>query len=149
MWAKNKQSGFTIVELLIVIVVIGILAAITIVAYNGIQERARVATAQSDLANIAKKMGLYYAQYGEYPDTVAEIQAAKISTTNKGADSAIYCGNSSGYAVILNEKSDLTGRQFKIGTGISLAEVNPKLSWGGTPLCASTPYPPMLWNDFW
>jgi prepilin-type N-terminal cleavage/methylation domain-containing protein len=41
MWAKQKQSAFTIVELLIVIVVIGILAAITIVAYNGIQTRAR------------------------------------------------------------------------------------------------------------
>lgn len=40
MWAKNKKPGFTIVELLIVIVVIGILAAITIVAYNGIQQRA-------------------------------------------------------------------------------------------------------------
>ena len=35
-----RQKGFTIVELLIVIVVIGILAAITVVAYNGIQERA-------------------------------------------------------------------------------------------------------------
>lgn len=41
----QKQTGFTIVELLIVIVVIGILAAITIVAYNGIQERARMAAA--------------------------------------------------------------------------------------------------------
>jgi prepilin-type N-terminal cleavage/methylation domain-containing protein len=38
----KKQAGFTIVELLIVIVVIGILAAITIVAYNGIQDRARL-----------------------------------------------------------------------------------------------------------
>ncbi len=41
MWAKHKQSGFTIVELLIVIVVIAILAAITIVAFNGIQSRAK------------------------------------------------------------------------------------------------------------
>jgi prepilin-type N-terminal cleavage/methylation domain-containing protein len=42
MWVQNKQqSGFTIVELLIVIVVIAILAAITVVAYNGIQDRAR------------------------------------------------------------------------------------------------------------
>lgn len=42
---RNKQTGFTIVELLIVIVVIGVLAAITIVAYNGIQDRARMASA--------------------------------------------------------------------------------------------------------
>lgn len=49
-WAKQK--GFTIVELLIVIVVIGILAAITIVAYNGIQERGRVARANSDLRTL-------------------------------------------------------------------------------------------------
>ena len=55
-WAKQKQSGFTIVELLIVIVVIGILAAITIVAYNGIQNMAKLAVAQADLASSAKSL---------------------------------------------------------------------------------------------
>lgn len=55
---RNDKSGFTIVELLIVIVVIGILAAITIVAYNGIQKRTYEATVQSDLANLAKKLEL-------------------------------------------------------------------------------------------
>jgi prepilin-type N-terminal cleavage/methylation domain-containing protein len=44
----KTKSGFTIVELLIVIVVIGILAAITIVAYNGIQDRANDTSVKSD-----------------------------------------------------------------------------------------------------
>jgi len=54
-WAK-KQNGFTIVELLIVIVVIAILAAITIVAYNGIQNRAKASAAQQGASQASKKI---------------------------------------------------------------------------------------------
>ena len=56
---KVKQSGFTIVELLIVVVVIAILAAITIVAYNGIQNRAKSSAAQALANNVAKKAEAY------------------------------------------------------------------------------------------
>lgn len=52
-WAK-KQTGFTIVELLIVIVVIAILAAITIVSYNGIQSQAKASKQASDIASFEK-----------------------------------------------------------------------------------------------
>jgi prepilin-type N-terminal cleavage/methylation domain-containing protein len=51
---KSKRAGFTIVELLIVIVVIGILAAITIVAYNGIQQRGRDSARRADVSSIKK-----------------------------------------------------------------------------------------------
>ena len=51
-WAK--QNGFTIVELLIVIVVIGILAAITIVSFNGVQSKARQAKINADVVTIVK-----------------------------------------------------------------------------------------------
>ena len=66
MWAKNKQ-GFTIVELLIVIVVIAILAAISIVAYNGIQQRARNTTRVNDVVAIQKALELYRTDHGRYP----------------------------------------------------------------------------------
>lgn len=54
-WVQ-KQTGFTIVELLIVVVVIAILAAITIVAYNGIQNRAKASALQSAVSQAAKKV---------------------------------------------------------------------------------------------
>lgn len=69
MWAKQKQAGFTIVELLIVIVVIAILAAVTVVAYNGIQQRASFSKMRSELLSINKAIQLYYADNGAYPIT--------------------------------------------------------------------------------
>ena len=57
MWAQ-KQKGFTIVELLIVIVVIAILAAITVVAFNGIQDRARLSKMKADLTMLRKAVDM-------------------------------------------------------------------------------------------
>lgn len=72
---KNKQeNGFTIVELLIVIVVIGILAAITIVAYNGIQDRARTSTVTSALSQASKKIALHRVDNPDtYPANLSDI----------------------------------------------------------------------------
>ncbi len=56
---REKTSGFTIIELLIVIVVIAILATITIIAYNGIQSRAQVATVRANLSSYVKKIETY------------------------------------------------------------------------------------------
>ena len=66
----SNNSGFTIVELLVVIVVIGILAAITIVSYSGISNKAIAASLQSDLDNDAKQLKLYNVEYGYYPSTL-------------------------------------------------------------------------------
>lgn len=66
---KNNtySKGFTIVELLIVVVVIAILAAITIVAFNGVQARARDARRGADTASIKKALMLYDNTYGGVP----------------------------------------------------------------------------------
>ncbi len=63
----KSKTGFTIVELLIVIVVIAILAAISIVAYNGIQQRARDSQRQNDIVLLKKSLELYYINNGRYP----------------------------------------------------------------------------------
>lgn len=62
-----RRSGFTIVELLIVIVVIAILAAISIVAYNGIQNRSKTTSSKNAAAQVQKKIELYNASTGAYP----------------------------------------------------------------------------------
>lgn len=64
---KKTSSGFTIVEILIVIVVIAILAAISVVAYTGIQNRARDTIRSNDSTAIRKALDLYKADKGTYP----------------------------------------------------------------------------------
>lgn len=65
-WA-GQRKGFTIVELLIVIVVIGILAAITIVAYNGIQQRAKNEQIVSGMTHYVKALAAYTTDKNAYP----------------------------------------------------------------------------------
>ena len=66
----NQRQGFTIVELLVVVVLIAVLAAITVVGYNGISARATAASLQSDLSNAAKKLKMYQVDYGSYPTSI-------------------------------------------------------------------------------
>ncbi|MDN5275994.1 MAG: ral secretion pathway protein [Candidatus Saccharibacteria bacterium] len=127
MWAKNKQSGFTIVELLIVIVVIGILAAITVVAYNGIQSRANDTAVQSDLTNIAKKYELYKVDNDTYPfgGTLSLGAAFKINISKNAYDitkpyQLLNCTSSSSpgtdFAVLAVSKS---GKKFYVSSNAS------------------------------
>lgn len=79
-YMNRTTSGFTIVELLITIVVIGVLAAIAIVTYNGIQNRAYDTAVKNDLGNLRKLMELRKIELeGRYPRTQAELPDYKLS----------------------------------------------------------------------
>ncbi|CAN5119629.1 hypothetical protein BH09PAT3_BH09PAT3_2790 [soil metagenome] len=78
---KRDQKGFTIVELLIVIVVIGILAALVVTTYGGIQAKARDSKRQSDLQAVQTQIEAYYATNSFYP-SLTDLNSASWRTAN-------------------------------------------------------------------
>ena len=84
----TNQKGFTIVELLIVIVVIAILAAISIVAYTGIQSRAKTSSGQQLASQVEKKAQAFYVINNAYP-----ANYAGFAGTSEAALEGIPTGN--------------------------------------------------------
>lgn len=82
---KNKK-GFTIVELLIVIVVIGILATLVIVTFTGIQQKARNSERQTDINAVDSHVEAFHAQYGAYPTSAQLGNTAWRVKYMKGLD---------------------------------------------------------------
>lgn len=80
---KSKSKGFTIVELLVVIVVIGILAAITIVSYVGITARANTQANKANAASVVASIETYYADKQAYPAWTTD-SATTITAINNG-----------------------------------------------------------------
>ena len=99
----KQQKGFTIIELLIVIVVIGILAALVLNAFGNIQERARDTERKSDINSIHTQLELYYADNGDYPngETKALLETAMPDLNSDALDDpsgdAINAGGANGY----------------------------------------------------
>lgn len=106
---RIKQTGFTIVELLIVIVVIAILASIAVVAYTGIQQKAKNQAASHDLENLAKAIQL------------ARINDGKVLKDITGS-ACTACGTQATYELTLD----------RIGTaaGVNLNALKTGNPWG-------------------
>jgi len=69
----NKKSGFTLVELMIVVAIIGTLSAIAVPNYIGYRQKAMVARAISELKIMEKEILIYAAEKGTFPNTLAQI----------------------------------------------------------------------------
>lgn len=105
----TKQTGFTIVELLIVVVVIAILAAITIVAYNGITNQAKSSALKSTASQAAKKVALAAVNDSDqYPADKAAFQTATglNDTSNETYDYIVSDARKNYCVSVTNAKGD-------------------------------------------
>lgn len=78
--SSSKQTGFTVVEMIVVVVVIGILAAISLVSYTTVQQRARDAQRTTDVMEVQKALEKYHAANGIYPSVGTDNTGYALTT---------------------------------------------------------------------
>lgn len=128
---KQKQSGFTIVELLIVIVIIGILAGLVITTFVGIQQRARNSERQTDINSVSSQLEAYFAKNSGYP-SATDLNTGAWRTGNEiklgDADKAIDDPSGGADAVLATAAPTAVGRYSYIPTPASC--VSPTIADG-------------------
>ena len=79
---NSKKAGFTLVELLLVVTILGVLASIAVMNLGGTSEEARIKATQSDIATIQGAVSTYEIRTGKYPSSIDDL--AKEMDGQKG-----------------------------------------------------------------
>jgi prepilin-type N-terminal cleavage/methylation domain-containing protein len=125
----ENSHGFTIVELLVVVVVIGILASVTIVSYGGVSQRAKIVSLQSDLTQAAKSLRLFQITNSteDFPTTIDCTIAD--SATNK----CVRLSAGSSYVYTPNNAASPRRYTLNVNNGTSIYRITdttqPSGSW--------------------
>jgi general secretion pathway protein G len=82
---RRNERGFTLIELMLVIVILGILAGVAVTNLTGVGEDARKTKAKTDIATIQTSLGMYEVQMGSYPTDDEGIQALVEKTEEHGS----------------------------------------------------------------
>jgi prepilin-type N-terminal cleavage/methylation domain-containing protein len=143
---RAKKTGFTIVELLIVIVVIGILAAISMVAYNGVSASANDSAVQSDMAKAARKIQQYKLDNNDVYPTSAFPSTIQIRITKSayrlGRNNFYYCASQNGDTFALSAQS-VSGNNFQYSSATgSVARAASGIDGGTNCTLAGNTVPP-------
>lgn len=147
------STGFTIIELLVTMVVIGILMAIVAVSYVGIKQKAIVASLQSDLSDAYQKLILDKAVNFAYPNTLAEANDGKGITASSGTTFSYAANNpTSSKTFCLNATN--SGQSYKITDSSSQPVSGNCLDYGlvleldvGDGLSYPSPFTGATWFD--
>ena len=117
----NRDKGFTLIELMIVIAIIGILAAIAIPQFSAYRKRSYNSSAQSDVRNIATAEEAYYVDESSYTSTVGSLTGASYGyfqsgsvTVGTDADTSNY--TITGYHASGDKTYSLSGPGGTVGT---------------------------------
>ena len=104
--ASTASRGFTIIELLIVIVIIGILVAITAVSYNGVTKSAKESALKSELKRISTSLELHKAKNGTYPTSLATAIPPIANPTTNANITYAPLNNGTSYSLTATDTSN-------------------------------------------
>ena len=93
----RKNEGFTLIELMIVIAIIGILAAIAIPQFSAYRQRSYNSSANADLRNAATAQEAYYVDHMTYTSAVGDLVGTYGLFTSRGVILTVNAGNASQY----------------------------------------------------